>query len=164
MNCAGINILQPFVEIDDASFDRVQAVNVRAPMIISQLYARNRIARGLGGAIVNVSSISSFTGFQDHGAYCASKGALVGMGRVMANELGRQGIRVNSVDPIVTMIDLAMAAWSDPAKSGPVTSRIPLGLFAETDDVADVILFLLSDRAAMLNGLAVPIDGGFLVN
>ncbi|MEF2071963.1 SDR family oxidoreductase [Consotaella aegiceratis] len=164
VNCAGINILQPFLEIEDANFDLVQAVNLRAPMIVSQLYARDRIARGQPGAIVNVSSISAFTGFQDHASYCASKGGLDGMTRVMANELGRHGIRVNAINPTVTMTDLAAAAWSDPAKSGPMMARIPLGRFAETDDVADLVLFLLSDRASMLNGLSVPLDGGFLAD
>jgi L-xylulose reductase len=163
VNCAGMNVLQPFLEIDDAAFDLVQAVNVRAPMIVSQLYARDIVARNATGVIVNVSSISAFTGFADHGSYCASKGALDGMTRVMANELGRQGIRVNAVNPTVTMTALAAEAWSDAAKSGPILDRIAVGRFAETDDIADVILYLLSERSAMLNGVSLPVDGGFLI-
>jgi L-xylulose reductase len=164
VNCAGINILEPFLEMKDESFDQIQAINVRAAAIISQVFARDLIRRGAAGAIVNVSSLSSFVGFADHAAYCASKGALDGLGRVMANELGRHGIRVNSVNPGITLTDLARVAWDDPAKGGPMLARTPVGRFAETGDVAEVILFLLSDGAAMLNGLSLPLEGGFLVN
>lgn len=163
VNCAGINILQPFLEVTVEAFDLVHAVNTRAAMIVAQEYARSRIATGGGGAIVNVSSISSFIGFDDHASYCASKAAMDGMSRVMANELGRHGIRVNCINPIVTMTELAARAWSDPGKSGPLLARVPVNRFAKTLDVANVIAFLLSDQAGMLSGLAMPIDGGFLV-
>lgn len=164
VNCAGINILEPFLEMKDSSFDAVQAVNVRAAAVVSQIFARDLVSRKAGGAIVNVSSISSFLGFSDHAAYCASKGALDALTRVMANELGRHGIRVNSVAPGVTLTDLARVAWEAPEKGGPMLQRTPLGRFAETQDVAEVILFLLSDAAKMLNGVTLPIEGGFLAN
>jgi L-xylulose reductase len=162
VNCAGINILEPFLEMGDESFDRVQAVNVRAAAIVSQVFARDLVRRGQPGAIVNVSSISSFLGFRDHAAYCASKGAMDGLTRVMANELGPHGIRVNSVAPGITLTDLARVAWEAPEKGGPMLARTPVGRFAETADVAEVILFLLSDAAAMIAGTTLPIDGGFL--
>ncbi|MFK4808827.1 SDR family oxidoreductase [Devosia sp. ZW T5_3] len=161
VNCAGINILEPFLDTSPDSFDQVQAINVRAPLVVSQLYARSRIAAGLGGAIVNISSISAFNGFIDHASYCASKGALDALTRVMANELGPHGIRVNTVNPGVTLTALAAEAWSDPAKSGPMLSRTPLGRFATPDNVAEAVLFLLSDAAAMVNGVSLPVDGGF---
>ncbi|MBB3998045.1 SDR family oxidoreductase [Aureimonas pseudogalii] len=161
VNCAGINILEPFLEMKDESFDLVQAVNVRSAAIVSQVFARDLIARGRKGAIVNVSSISSFVGFGDHAAYCASKAGLDALGRVMARELGPHGIRVNSVNPGITLTDLARVAWEAPDKAGPMMSRTPVGRFAETADVAEVVLFLLSDAAAMVHGIAMPIDGGF---
>ncbi len=164
VNCAGINVLESFVDATVEAFDLVHAVNTRAAMIVSQEFARARISAGGGGAIVNVSSISAFQGFADHASYCASKGALDALSRVMANELGRHRIRVNCVNPVVTMTDLAAAAWSDPAKSRPMMARIPLGRFAETVDVAEAIAFLLSDAASMLNGLSLPVDGGFMVD
>lgn len=164
VNCAGINVLQPFLEMTDEAFDKIQAVNVRATAIVSQVFARALVERGEKGAIVNVSSLSSFVGFADHAAYCASKGAVDGLTRVMANELGRKGIRVNAINPGITLTDLARAAWDAPEKGGPMLARTPVGRFAETEDVAEVILFLLSDRAAMVNGLAMPVEGGFLVN
>lgn len=162
VNCAGINVLQPFVDVTVEAFDLVYAVNTRAAMIVAQEFARSLIDSQKSGAIVNVSSISSLVGFEDHASYCASKGAMDGMSRVMANELGPHGIRVNCINPIVTMTELAAEAWSDPVKANPVLSRMPVGRFAETQDVASVIAFLLSDEAAMLSGLALPIDGGFL--
>lgn len=163
VNCAGTTTLQSFLDVTVEAFDHLIAVNTRAPMIVAQEYARDRIARGLGGAIVNVSSMSSFIGFADHAAYCASKGALDAMGRVMANELGRHGIRVNTVNPAVTLTAMAKKAWSDPAKADPVLARMPLGRFIEPEEVAEVVLFLLSDRAAMVNGIAMPVDAGFQV-
>ncbi len=163
VNCAGINILEPFVDVTTEAFDHVYAVNIRAAMVVSQEYARSCIKLGVGGSIVNVSSLSSIIGFEDHASYCASKGAMDAMSRVMTNELGRHNIRVNCINPIVTMTELALRAWSNPEKSDQVLKRIPINRFAETIDIAEVIAFLLSDVSVMMNGLAIPLDGGFLV-
>ena len=121
------------------------------------------VAEGRKGAIVNVSSVSAFIGFRDHAAYCASKAGLDGLTRVMAVELGPHGIRVNTVNPTVTLTPMAIKAWSDEAKAASMLRRIPLGRFAEPDDVAEVILFLLSDAAAMVHGVSLPVDGGYMV-
>jgi len=164
VNNAGTAALLSVIDTTPEIFDHVMAVNCRAPLIVSQEYARDRIARGAKGAIVNVSSIASFIGFADHAAYCASKGALDGLTRVMANELGRQGIRVNGVHPVITLTPMATKAWSDPEKSEPMLKRIPLGRFVEPPEVASVIAYLLSDDAAMVNGVDLPVDGGFLIN
>ena len=164
VNNAGIAVLESVLDTTPETFDHVMAVNARAPLIVAQVYARDLIARGRKGAIVNVSSISSFLGFADHAAYCASKGALDGLTRVMANELGRQGIRVNGVHPVITLTPMAVKAWSDPAKSDPMLKRIPLGRFVEPPEVAAVIAYLLSDDSAMVNGVDLPVDGGFLIN
>lgn len=164
VNNAGTTILETFLDTSVESFETLMAVNTRAPMILAQEYARDRIARGLGGAIVNVSSNASWMGWVDHAAYCASKGALDALSRVMANELGRKGIRVNCVNPAITLTPMAVKAWSDPAKADPMLKRMPLGRFVDPEEVASVILFLLSDEAAMINGVTMPIDGGFAVN
>jgi L-xylulose reductase len=164
VNNAGAVELASVVDTSMAMFDQMMNVNVRAPLILSQEYAREVIARGGRGAIVNVSSISAMIGFPLHLAYCASKGALDSMTRVMANELGRQGIRVNGVHPVVTMTPMGVKAWSDPKKSEPMLARIPMQRFVEPEEVAAVIAFLLSDDAAMVNGIDMPVDGGFLIN
>ena len=161
VNCAGTTSLDSFLDVSAETFDYIMAVNTRAPMIVAQAYARSRIARGVGGAILNVSSISSTVGFADHTAYCASKGALDAMTRVMANELGPYGIRVNCVNPIVTLTPMAVKAWSDPAKAGPILDRIPIGRFVSPDEVGEAISFLLSDAASAISGITLPIDGGF---
>ena len=145
-------------------FDRLHAVNTRAPLIVTQEYARDRIGRGVGGAIVNVSSNASWMGWIDHAAYCASKGGLDAMSRAMANELGRKGIRVNCVNPTITLTPMGELAWSDPVKSDPIRARIPIGRFLKPEEVAETVLFLLSDAASSLNGLTLPVDGGFAVN
>ncbi|MBB3936187.1 SDR family oxidoreductase [Aureimonas phyllosphaerae] len=163
VNCAGTTELESFLDVSVENFDLLYAVNTRAPMIVAQEYARERVAAGKPGAIVNVSSCASFVDIPDHAAYCASKAGLDGLTRVMAKELGPKGIRVNGLHPTVTLTPMAVKAWSDPDKAAAMLGRIPLGRFAEPDDIAEVILFLLSDAAAMVHGLSMPVDGGFMV-
>ena len=163
VNCAGTTELQPFLDVTVENFDLLYAVNTRAPMIVSQEYARDMVRNGRKGAIVNVSSVAAFVGIPDHAAYCASKSGLDGLTRVMAKELAPKGIRVNGVHPTVTLTPMAVKAWSDPEKAAGMLNRIPVGRFADPDDIAEVILFLLSDEAAMVNGLSMPVDGGYMI-
>ena len=163
INCAGTTELQSFLDTTVQAFDRLIAVNTRAPMIVAQEFARDLIARGQKGAIVNVSSVAAFVGIPDHAAYCASKAGLDGLTRVMAKELAPLGIRVNGVHPTVTLTPMALKAWSDPAKAAGMMNRIPVGRFAESADITEVILFLLSDAAAMVNGISMPVDGGYMI-
>lgn len=162
VNNAGISIPQSFLTTTIEAFDATLAVNVRAALVISQVVARGMIARGQGGAIVNLSSQSSMIGLADHAAYCASKGALDQLTRVMALELGPHQIRVNAVNPTITLTPMGEMAWSDPHKSGPMKARIPLGRFARPLDVAHAVAYLLSDAADMITGTMLPVDGGFL--
>ncbi|MBV9491599.1 MAG: SDR family oxidoreductase [Verrucomicrobia bacterium] len=161
VNNAAIAILQPFLKTTVEAWDATMAINLRAVLIVSQVVASGMIRRGVAGSIVNVSSMASFQALHDHAAYCASKAGLDQFTKVMAVELGEHGIRVNSVNPTVVMTEMGKRAWADPAKGGPMLARIPLRRFAECEDIASVVCFLLSDAAGMLNGLALPIDGGF---
>lgn len=161
VNCAGVVHLAPFVDTSIEDFDRTLAVNARAPMLVAQEVVRDLLRRAAPGAIVNVSSIAAAVGTPNHTAYCASKAALDAITRVMACELGPHGIRVNSVNPVVTLTPMGAKAWSDPARARPMLDRIPLQRFAEAGDVAAVIAFLLSDDAAMVHGTCVDVDGGF---
>jgi NAD(P)-dependent dehydrogenase (short-subunit alcohol dehydrogenase family) len=163
VNCAGITALQPFLETTVESFDEIMAVNVRAALILAQEVARSLIERKQPGAIVNVSSTASSIGQLRHTAYGTSKGALDSLTMAMAVELGEHGIRANAVNPTVTMTAMGAMAWGDPAKAGPVLKRIPLGRFLEPDEVAEAILFLLSDRASMITGVCLRVDGGQLI-
>lgn len=162
VNNAGVGILQPFLDVTEESYDRVMEVNLKAVLFVSQTVAKSMVERGLGGAIVNISSQASQAALQDHAVYCASKGGLDQLSRVMALELGPHNIRVNCVNPTVVMTDLGKKGWSDPRKAGPMLSKIPMGKFAEVEDVVHAVLFLLSDKAAMINGITLPVDGGFL--
>jgi len=163
VNCAGTTELESFLDVKVENFDLLYAVNTRAPMIVSQEYARDMVKNGRDGAIVNVSSVAAFIGIPDHAAYCASKSGLDGLTRVMAKELAPKGIRVNGVHPTVTLTPMAIKAWSDPEKAAGMLNRIPVGRFADPDDIANVILFLLSDEAAMVNGISMPVDGGYMI-
>jgi L-xylulose reductase len=161
VNCAGIVELASFTDTTADLFDRVMAINARAPMIVAQAVVRDLLQRKVPGAIVNVSSIAAQVGTPDHTAYCASKAALDAITRVMARELGPHGIRVNSVNPVVTLTPMAQQAWSDPAKAAQMKSRIPLQRFAQPEEVASVIAFLLGPGAAMVHGTCIDVDGGF---
>lgn len=164
VNCAGTTVLQSFVSSTLDEFNRVLNVNTVAPLLIAQAIVRDWLARGIKGSIVNVSSDAARRGVANHTAYCASKAALDAITRVMSIELGASGIRVNSVNPTVTLTPMGELAWSDPAKSEPVKARIPLGRFLDPDEVAEAILFLLSDEASMISGISLPVDGGLSIS
>jgi NAD(P)-dependent dehydrogenase (short-subunit alcohol dehydrogenase family) len=161
VNCAGISILEPAASVSAEAFDQVMTVNVRAAAMVAASVAKAMIDARVAGSIVNVSSQASLVALDDHLSYCASKGAMDAMTRVQCGEWGRHGIRVNSVNPTVTLTPMAQMAWSEPSKRDPALAAIPLGRFAETSEVAEPILFLLSSAASMISGISMPIDGGY---
>ncbi len=163
VNCAGTTSLEPFVDTSLETFDHIMMVNAKAPMLLCQEYAKRRIEAKLPGSIVNVSSDASFTGTIDHAAYCASKAALDALSRVAAVELGRHGIRVNCVNPNITLTDMARKAWSDPERAAPRLARMAIGRFLEVDEIAETVAFLLSDRGSAITGAALRADGGFAI-
>lgn len=135
-------------------------MNLEAMFLISQVIARDMVKNKVKGSIVNISSQGSKVGLVDHTAYCVSKGAVDQLTRCMALELGQYGIKVNSVNPTVVMTDMGKKAWGDRQKALPMLSRIPMGRFAQVEDVVNAILFLLSQE--MVTGHQLPVDGGFL--
>uniref|UniRef100_A0A3P9A8J9 L-xylulose reductase n=1 Tax=Esox lucius TaxID=8010 RepID=A0A3P9A8J9_ESOLU len=149
VNNAACAMLQPFLEVTPDQFKKIYTF-------------KETVYRGTGGSIVNISSQASQCALRDHTVYCATKGALDMLTKVMALELGPYQIRVNSVNPTVVMTEMGKLGWSDPNKASTMTSRIPLGRFAEVEDVVNSILFLLSDKSSMTNGVTLPVDGGFL--
>lgn len=161
VNCAGRVEVEDALDVTVEQMNRTLAVNTTAPLILAQQVARSLIARDRPGAIVNVSSIAAWVGTPGHAAYCASKAGLDALTRVLAVEWGPQGIRVNSVDPVVTRTPMAEKAWSDPEKAGRMKSRIPLGRFAEPEEVAEAVAFLMGPAASMIHGISLPVDGGF---
>jgi NAD(P)-dependent dehydrogenase (short-subunit alcohol dehydrogenase family) len=161
VNCAGIALLERAVDTTAASFDRVMAVNARGAVLVAKHVARGMLEAGRAGSIVNVSSQAALVALDDHLSYSASKAALDAVTRALCIELGPHGIRVNSVNPTVTLTPMAVLAWSDPVKRDPALQAIPLRRFAESAEVAAPILFLLSDAASMISGVCLPIDGGY---
>ncbi|NXO90869.1 DER reductase, partial [Certhia brachydactyla] len=164
VNNAAVAELQSFLDVTRSALQRSLDVNFVAVLHVSQIVARQMIAQGVPGAIVNVSSQASKRALRDHAVYCSTKSALDMLSQVMAMELGPHKIRVNTVNPTVVMTDMGRINWSDPQKAAAMINRIPLGKFAEVDDVVNSILFLLSDKSAMTTGSSLMIDGGFLVS
>ncbi|XP_070381096.1 L-xylulose reductase-like isoform X1 [Dermacentor albipictus] len=130
-------------------------------LVLLKLCAKSMKERRVAGAIVNVSSQAGIAALANHAVYCASKAALDQLTRVMALELGPHKIRVNSVNPTVTNTPMSLVGWSDPLKASNMRSKIPLGRFAEPEEVCDAVLYLLSDHASMITGTVLPVDGGY---
>ncbi|XP_077979414.1 L-xylulose reductase-like [Glandiceps talaboti] len=162
VNNAGVACQQPFLGITKDEFDTTMNTNLRACIQVGQIVARGMVSRGTGGAIVNVSSKASRVGVTGHSTYGASKAGVDYITKTMAMELGPHKIRVNVVNPTVVMTAMGKANWSDPERAKPMLSRIPLQKFAEVEDIVNGIIYLLSDKAAMITGTCLPIDGGFL--
>lgn len=162
VNNAGTAVLSSFLEATPQHFDRLYAANVKQVINVSQIFAKKMIEANIQGSIVNMSSQASQAALKDHTLYCGTKGALDITSKVAALELGKHGIRVNCVNPTVVLTEMGRMAWSDPEKAGPMLDKIPLGRFADVEDVVSVTLFLLSDASAMVNAVTLPVDGGFL--
>ena len=160
VNNAAVAVCEPCLIAKPDDFDSMMNVNVKAVLNVSQVVAAGMAERG-GGSIVNISSQASMAALAEHVIYAASKGALDSMTKVMALELGPKNVRVNAVNPTVITTAMSMAVWSDPQKQKWMKDRIPLGRFGDPVEVAYPIIFLLSDKASMINGVLLPIDGGF---
>jgi NAD(P)-dependent dehydrogenase (short-subunit alcohol dehydrogenase family) len=162
VNCGGFGgeIATP-METDISVFDRVISINARGALLVTKYASASMIRLGQGGAIVNVSSQASLVALSGHISYGSSKAALDNITRVSALELGKYGIRVNSVNPTVVMTEMSAFYWGRPEIEGPFLEQMPLGRWATEDDIAAPIVFLLSDGAAMISGVSLPIDGGY---
>lgn len=162
VNCGGFGgAIETPLDADAAIFDQVMAINARGAMLVTKYAAKAMVRLGKGGSIVNVSSQAALVALKGHIAYGSSKAALDNITRVSALELGRHGIRVNSVNPTVVMTEMSAFYWGRPEIGGPFLEQMPLGRWATEDDIAGPIVFLLSDAAAMITGVSLPIDGGF---
>jgi len=135
-------------------------VNTRSVIIVSQIVAKKLIEKKKPGAIVNISSQASVVALKDHASYCASKGALDQLTRVMALELAPHNIRVNSVNPNVIITPMSQH-WLQPEKAEPMLAKIPLHKFGTLHDVSSAVAFLLSDHASFITGSLLLVDGGY---
>ncbi len=144
-------------------FDRAMRIKARGSLLVIKYASRTMIEAGQGGSIVNVSSQASLVALDGHMSYGASKAAVDSITRVSAYELARYGIRVNGVNPTVVMTEMAKHTWGRPEIGGPFLAQMPLGRWATEEDIAAPIAFLLSDGAAMITGVSLPIDGGYTI-
>lgn len=162
VNCGGFGgeIATP-MDTDISVFDKVISINARGALLVTKYASQSMIRLGKGGAIVNVSSQASLVALRGHISYGSSKAALDNITRVSAMELGPHGIRVNGVNPTVVMTPMSAWYWGRPEIEKPFLETMPLQKWATEDDIAAPVVFLLSDGAAMISGVSLPIDGGF---
>ena len=162
VNCGGFGgeIATP-QDTDIAVFDKAMSVNARGSLLVIKHVVPRMIERGTGGSIVNISSQAGLVALWGHISYGSSKAALDNITRVAALELGKHRIRVNSVNPTVVMTDMSASYWGRPDVGPPFLEQMPLGRWATEDEIAAPICFLLSDDAAMITGVCLPVDGGY---
>ena len=158
VNNAGVFPGGPTNEIDEDTFDETFAVNVKAPFFLTAALAPKMAMRG-HGAIVNVTTMVAEFGMPGLSTYGASKAATALLTKAWAAEYGPQGVRVNAVSPGPTH-----TPGTDAMGDGftQIVGTIPLGRAADPEEIAQAIVFLVSERASYLNGAVVPVDGGRL--
>jgi NAD(P)-dependent dehydrogenase (short-subunit alcohol dehydrogenase family) len=159
VNNAGIAVFKPLLETTDEEWAQVMAVNLTGPFTTTKAAAPLMAASG-GGAIVNVTSISSLRASTLRAAYGSSKAGLAHFTKQCAVELGEVGIRVNAVAPGPVDTPMAKAVHS-PAIRADYHDAIPLNRYGREDELADAIYFLCSDRASYITGQVLAVDGGF---
>ncbi|GAA5233403.1 SDR family oxidoreductase [Verticiella sediminum] len=161
VNCAVFAKYGPLADIRPGTVDRMLAVGLKGPLLLSQAAAEPMRLAG-GGVIINISSVVALTGIAYSSAYACIKGGLDAMTRALAVELGPVGIRVNSLAPsaipsAMSNANLDANGWEERRR------RTALGRIGSQDDVAAAALFLASPEAAFLTGVVLPVDGGFSI-
>ncbi|NWE49691.1 GolD/DthD family dehydrogenase, partial [Pseudomonas gingeri] len=161
VNSAGVALLDKALDVDESAWDTTLDINLKASFFVAQACARHMIGQGTG-RIVNLASQAAVIGLDRHVAYCASKAAVVGMTKVLAMEWASHGINVNAVSPTIVETALGKKAWAGELGER-AKSQIPVGRFAQPEEIAGLVLYLLSDAAKMITGENVVIDGGYSI-
>ena len=166
VNNAGIVHSADFLETAEADFDRVLRVNLKGAFLVGQAAARQMVrqveAGGRPGSIVNMSSINAVVALPALVGYCASKGGVSQLTKVMALSLAPHGIRVNAIGPGSIMTDMLVSVMADKPARDRVLSRTPLGRVGDPAEIAAVAAFLASDEASYVTGQTLYADGGRL--
>jgi NAD(P)-dependent dehydrogenase (short-subunit alcohol dehydrogenase family) len=160
VNNAGIAAVHPFLEHPLDAWERVMAINVTGAFLCSQAAARQMAEAGWG-RIVSIASISGVRASLDRAAYGTSKAAVIGLTRQMAVELARFGITANAVAPGATETEF-VRRHHPAAVRAAFDAATPDGRYAAPEEIAEVVTFLASEAAAHVNGVVLPVDGGFL--
>jgi len=164
INNAGVALVAKITDTTEVQWDRILNTNLKSAFLMSK-HVIPHLQKAGRGAIVNTASDAGIVGFANLGAYCASKGALIQLTRALALELGDQRIRVNAVAPTSTlgtrMLDSLLNSVKDPQQVLQALEKAhPLKRLGTADEVAELIVFLASDRASYITGAIFSIDGG----
>lgn len=162
VNNAGIIRREDAISFTEKDWDDVVDLNLKSLFFFAQAAARQFIAQGTGGKIINVASMLSYQGGVRVPSYTASKSGVMGITRALANEWAKHGINVNAIAPGYMATDNTTALRADEARNAAILERIPAGRWGVPADMAGPVVFLASDAANYVNGYTVAVDGGWL--
>lgn len=162
VNCAGICPREPFLDYQMDTWNQIIQLNQTVVFEFSQAASRQFIKQATPGKIINLASMMSYLGGFNTTAYTASKHAVVGLTRVMANELAVHHINVNAVAPGWIRTNLSKPLYTDPDRYASVCARIPSGDWGYPEDFMGVTVFLASEASDYITGVTIPVDGGYL--
>ena len=162
LNNAGIIRRAPVLEFTEKDWDEVIQINESAVFFLSQAVARQMVQQGRGGKIINIASLLSFQGGIRVPSYTAAKSAVMGLTRLLANELAPHRINVNAVAPGYMATDNTAPLRADAQRSAEILARIPAGRWGEPEDLQGTLVFLASAASDYVTGYTVAVDGGWL--
>lgn len=161
VNNAGIILREDAINVPEADWDKVITINQKVVFFMCQAFAKEFEKIG-GGKIVNVASMLSYQGGIRVPAYTASKSAILGLTRALANEWASKNINVNAIAPGYMATNNTNQLRSDANRSDEILGRIPAGRWGTPEDMAGAVVFLCSDAASYVNGFTLAVDGGWL--
>lgn len=164
VNNAGIARQSYLAEHSEKDWDDVLDTNLKGVMLVGQAAARDMIAAGKGGAVINIASVLGFGVAKTLAAYGAAKAGVVSLTKTMALEWARFGIRVNAIAPGYFLTDINRQQLSDPAAREYLSARIPLKRIGNLPELAGPVLLLASDAGSFMTGSTLTVDGGQLCN
>lgn len=164
VNCAGVNMKKPTLEVTDEEEHFVMEINYFGAVRAAKAAARQMISQGNGGSIVNVCSLSSFMGLSEVTAYACSKSALLGLTRQLALEWIFHGIRTNAIAPGFVPADQNRQILQSGDRGRRILENTPMERFGEPDEIAGAVVYLCSPAGSFVNGECINIDGGFMIN
>ncbi len=162
MNNAGVLTTTPFLEVTEAEWDRVIDTNLKGMFLVGQAVARRMVQDGVGGSIINMSSINAVLAIPTAVPYSVSKGGVKQLTGAMAVALAPHNIRVNAIGPGTTATGMTREMLASPETVRAVLSRTPLGRVGRPEEIANIALFLASDEASYITGATIYADGGRL--
>jgi NAD(P)-dependent dehydrogenase (short-subunit alcohol dehydrogenase family) len=161
LNNAGTNRPKPFTEVEEADYDAVLGLNLRAAFFVAQAVTRRMIAAGLRGSIIHMGSQMGHVGGPRRSLYCASKWGLEGLSKAMALDLAPHGIRSNTIAPTFIETPMTRPFFEDKIFLASVLEKIKLGRLGTVEDLMGAVVFLASDAAALMTGTSLVVDGGW---